>query len=121
MTRRRSDSDLLGIDPPKRRRGNPPGVGGRAATQPRDRLNTAQAALAELRAAKLRGELVPAADVRAAWAGMMADVRQRLLAVPGRIDANAPAREIVAQVDREIRAALLALASQEGDSNAAGV
>jgi terminase small subunit / prophage DNA-packing protein len=116
MTRRRSDSDLLGIDPPKPRRGNPPGVGGRAATQTRDRLNAAQAALAELRAAKLRGDLVPAADVRATWAGMMADVRQRLLAVPGRIEAP---REIVAQVDREIRAALLALASQESDSNAA--
>ncbi|WP_395648029.1 hypothetical protein [Terricaulis sp.] len=116
MTRRRSDSDLLGDDAPKR--GRRPGEGGRAPTQTRDRLNAAQAALAELRAAKLRGELVPAADVRAAWAGMMADVRQRLLAVPGRIDAP---REIVAKVDREIRAALLALASQEGDSNAADV
>jgi len=110
--RRRSHADLFGDDPP------PKNKGGRPVEAHRVRLATAQAQLAEIRAAKMRGELVPAADVLAEWRGILADLRQRLLAVSGRIDAP---REIVAKVDREIRAALLAASTLEGDSNAADV
>lgn len=116
--RRRSDADIFGDDPPPRR--TAPNKGGRPIADHRQKLVLAQAELAQIKAAKMRGELVPAADVRATWASIVADARQRLLAVPSRIAGKAGlSREAVALVDREIRAALLALATQEGDADAA--
>ncbi len=79
------------------------------------RLATAQAELAEIRAAKLRGELVPAADVEREWSSILADLRQQLLAIPSRVGAKlALPRETVAALDAEIVAALAALAAQGG-------
>lgn len=110
MTKRRrirSKAELLGDVPPPKR--------GRPVEAHRVRLATAQAELAEIRAAKLRAELVPAADVLAEWAAICADVRQRLLAIPSRLGSKlALPRETVAALDAEIRATLEALASQGG-------
>lgn len=112
MTRRRRPlEDILGPATAKR---------GRPVEAHRVRLATAQAELAEIRAAKMRGDLVPAADVAATWAGMIADARQRLLAVPSRFGAkHAMPRDMVADLDQEIRSALTALASQ-GSADDAG-
>ena len=46
-----------------------------AATKQRARLAAAQAHLAEIKAAKLRGELVEAAAVEAEWSGVLRTVR----------------------------------------------
>ncbi|MGE3583037.1 MAG: terminase small subunit [Hyphomonadaceae bacterium] len=117
MTKRaspRSAADLLGPEPA--RRGRRPGEGGRAATPTRDRLNQAQAELAEIRAAKLRGELVPVAEIESAWAEIATDVRAALLAVPDRVGARlgdlTPAH--IAVIDAEIRAALTLLGASKG-------
>lgn len=99
---------LLGDPAPKAKRGRP-------VEAHRVRLATAQAQLAEIRAAKLRGDLVPAVEVEAEWASILADVRQQLLAIPSRLGAKlALSREAVAALDTEIRAVLTALAAQEG-------
>jgi phage terminase Nu1 subunit (DNA packaging protein) len=110
----RSAADLLGAEPA--RRGRRPGEGGRAPTPTRDRLNEAQAVLAETRAAKLRGELVPAADVESAWAAILLEVRAGMLAVADRVGARlgdlTPAH--LAIIDSEIREALTALGEGRG-------
>lgn len=112
----RSKAELLGDAtpaPPKR---------GRPVEAHRVRLATAQAELAEIRAAKMRGELVPAADVESEWASALADLRQQLLAIPSRMGAKfALSREIVAGIDDEMRAALLALAASGGVSSGGDV
>lgn len=112
-------ADLLGDEPPKRGPGRPPGSGsgkdaGRAATPTRDRLNEAQARLAEIRAAKIAGELVPAAEVESAMAALCLEVRGAMLAVPDRVGARlgdlTPTHLKV--IDAEIRAALTTLGSR---------
>jgi phage terminase Nu1 subunit (DNA packaging protein) len=52
------------------------------ATADRGRLAAAQAILAEIKAAKMRGELVEAAAVEAEWASVLRMVRAEMLAVP---------------------------------------
>ncbi|MGE0828040.1 MAG: hypothetical protein AB7O04_01650 [Hyphomonadaceae bacterium] len=116
MTRRnRSLADLLGTDekPKADGRRNNRGI----VAPHRVRLATAQAELAEIRAAKLRGLLIPAADVEAEWQNIITDARQRLLAVPSRLGVKLGlSRDQVTAVDGEIRAALAALsASGEAD------
>ncbi len=113
---RRSLADLIGEPPPpKRGRGRP-------VEDHRQKLVLAQAQQVELKNAKMRGELLPAADVIATWSGLVADARQRLLAIPSRLGArHALSRQLVAAMDAEIRAALAALAAgrgREGDSDA---
>ncbi len=77
----------------------------------RDRLNNAQAEIAELKLAEQRGELVPAAAVAATWANMLADIRAGLLAVPERAAARASLdRATVEIIAAEIRETLEALA-----------
>jgi phage terminase Nu1 subunit (DNA packaging protein) len=56
-----------------------------AATKQRGRLAAAQADVAEIKAAKLRGSLVEAAEVEAAWSGVLRTVRAGMLAVPSRV------------------------------------
>lgn len=110
--RRRPLADLLGDDEP-----SPPKRSGRKVEDHRQQLVLAQARLAEVRTAKLRGELVPAADVEAEWSTALADLRAALLALPNRIGAAcALPPETIAAVDREIRAALAALAASGGVS-----
>lgn len=53
-------------------------------TQERCRLIRAKREKIELCTAKLRGELVPAADVSSEWQSMVTCVRDRLLAIPDR-------------------------------------
>src|SRR5438046_2508303 len=78
------------------------------ATIERGRLAAAQANLAELKAAKMRGELVEAAAVEAEWSGVLRTVRAAVLAVPSRVAARLPhlSKHDVAEMDAEIRAAL---------------
>jgi len=107
---RRSLEDLIGQAPRKR---------GRPVEDHRQKLVLEQTEEKRLKNAKMRGELVPVADVAAEWSGMIADARQRLLAVPSRVGAKlALPRASVALIDAEIRAALQALASQGGGGHA---
>lgn len=78
------------------------------ASEQRGRLAAAQADLAELKAARLRGELVEAGAVEAEWSGILRTVRAGMLAVPSRVAAQLPhlSRTDIAAIDAEIRAAL---------------
>ena len=60
------------------------------ATKQRGRLAAAQADVAEIKAAKLRGSLVEAAAVEAAWSGVLRTVRAGMLAVPSRVSQRLP-------------------------------
>ena len=73
----------------------------------KSRLTTAQAELAEAKLARERGELLPAADVRAEWTALATDLRARLLAIPPRVaSALGLDRDAAGRLDAEMRAAL---------------
>lgn len=78
------------------------------ASEQRGRLAAAQADLAELKAARMRGELVEAVAVEAEWSGILRTVRAAMLAVPSRVAARLPhlSKHDVAEIDAEVRAAL---------------
>jgi phage terminase Nu1 subunit (DNA packaging protein) len=78
------------------------------ASKQRARLAAAQADLNELKAAKMRGELVEAVAVEAEWSGILRTVRAGVLAVSSRIAARLPhlTRTDIAEIDAEVRAAL---------------
>lgn len=84
--------------------------------QERAKLAARQSELAELKAAQMRGELVPAVDVEARWRGALAGLRSRLLAVPSRVRTRRPhlSREEIEAVEQEIREALTELAGDGG-------
>jgi terminase small subunit / prophage DNA-packing protein len=65
-----------------------------------------------IKAAKLRGSLVDAAEVEAEWSGVLRTVRAGMLAVPSRVSQRLPhlSAHDVAQID-EVRAALAELAN----------
>jgi phage terminase Nu1 subunit (DNA packaging protein) len=86
------------------------------ATEQRARLASAQADLAELKAAEKRGELLAAAEVTAAWSAVLRSVRSGLLAVPSRIGARLPHLDAIgiAAIEREIRDALTEIAADGG-------
>lgn len=109
----RSTADLLGDEPEKRQRGRP-------IAPHRERLVNAQAELAEIRAKRLRGELLPVAEVEREWAAICADIRQALLAAPARCAARGVPAEAVEALDKEIRAILSRLAAQSGLPDADG-
>lgn len=115
---RRTLSQLLGDDPPT----PAPMKRGGQLQDHRQKLVREQAEHTRLKNQKMRGELVPAADVEAEWSSALADLRAALLAVPSRVGAKlALPRATVAAIDAEIRAALLALAASagvEGDGDA---
>jgi phage terminase Nu1 subunit (DNA packaging protein) len=79
------------------------------ATKERGRLAAAQADIAEQKAAKLRGELVEAAEVEAEWSGVLRTVRAGMLAVPSRVSQRLPhlSAHDVSEIDAEVRAALV--------------
>lgn len=85
------------------------------AAAERARLTRAQAVLALLKAQRLGGALVAAADVQSQWVSVMFSVRARLLAVPSRVQQCVPhlTQGDVEAIDREIREALSALADGE--------
>jgi phage terminase Nu1 subunit (DNA packaging protein) len=84
------------------------------ASKQRARLAAAQADLNELKAAKIRGELVEASAVEAEWSGILRTVRAGMLAVPSRVAARLPhlSKHDVAEIDAEIRAALNEIGSE---------
>jgi terminase small subunit / prophage DNA-packing protein len=89
------------------------------AAAERARLTRAQAVLASLKAQRLGGALVAAADVQSEWVHVMSATRARLLAVPSRVQQTAPhlTQGDVEAIDREIREALSALADGDGKSS----
>ena len=77
------------------------------------RLAKHQADKIEIQNAAARGELVRSADVEREWANVLRDVRSTMLAVPSRVGsklAHLTAHD-VAEIDREIKAALEGLAN----------
>jgi phage terminase Nu1 subunit (DNA packaging protein) len=86
-----------------------------AASASRARLAESQATLVELKAARLRGELLDAAEVEQQWAGVLRTVRAGMLAVPSRIGARLPHLTALDldEIDREVRAALTEVASAQ--------
>jgi phage terminase Nu1 subunit (DNA packaging protein) len=78
------------------------------ATEQRARLASAQADLAELKAAEKRGDLLDAAEVERECSGVLRTVRAGMLAVPSRVGARLPhlTAADVDEIDREVRDAL---------------
>ncbi|WP_408592303.1 hypothetical protein ACIPCF_10010 [Paracoccus marcusii] len=92
------------------RSGGRPSLGGETAPLAAEklRLTKAQADKEEARVARERGELVSAAEVEREWASILRDVRSTMMAVPSRVGATLPhlTPHDVAQIDREVKAAL---------------
>lgn len=95
------------------------GRAGRPAAAENDALKAEKLRLARQQADKLeignaaaRGELVKVAEVEREWANVLRDVRSTLLAVPSRLGAKLPhlTAHDVAEIDREMKAALEGLA-----------
>ena len=87
------------------------GKGEGTASGERKRLASAQADLVQLKARKASGELVEAALVQEQWVRVMSTLRARLLAIPSRVGSSGAAGgHTIAELDREIRAALEELA-----------
>jgi phage terminase Nu1 subunit (DNA packaging protein) len=74
----------------------------------RARLGQAQADLAEAKAAQLRGETLPVAEIEKLWTSKLRAFRNRVLAIPSRIK-DLSARQSVS-LTQELRAALTELA-----------
>jgi Phage DNA packaging protein Nu1 len=83
----------------------------------RRRRALAQAVLAELAAAKMRGELVPVEEVARVWDRIVANCRARLLAIPSkltpRLSGLTDRSVIYAALESEIHEALTELNSEE--------
>lgn len=81
----------------------------------RARLLRAKADLAEMEAGGRRGELIPGAQVEAAWVAVLARLRQRLLALPDRLAPLCHEETTIAgardQIRRAVREALDELAA----------
>lgn len=92
-------------------RGGSDGV--QTLTDERARLAKEQADHAALKNEQLRGELVKAVDVEAAWAGIVSDLRSGLLAIPTRVQQRIPTLSSAdaMTIDAEIRETLTVLAN----------
>jgi phage terminase Nu1 subunit (DNA packaging protein) len=81
----------------------------------RSRLTKIKADNAELEVRRLAGELVPAADIEAAWLAVAGIVRSRLLLIPSKTAARVVALktpgEAQALLRKELNAALTAIAT----------
>jgi phage terminase Nu1 subunit (DNA packaging protein) len=81
----------------------------------RSRLTKIKADNAELEIRRLAGELVPAADIEAAWLAVAGVVRSRLLLIPSKTAARVVALktpgEAQALLRKELNAALTAIAT----------
>lgn len=78
----------------------------------RARREAAEAALAELKLAEQRGDLVRAADVRAAYAKRAAGLREALLQIPMRLAAVLAAESDQARCHDQLQAELHAVLAQ---------
>jgi phage terminase Nu1 subunit (DNA packaging protein) len=87
----------------------------RSLVAERTRLTKTKADAAEVEVRKLAGELVPVADIEAAWLSVAGVVRARLLLIPSkaapRIVALKTPAEAQALLRKEINAALAAIAA----------
>jgi phage terminase Nu1 subunit (DNA packaging protein) len=91
------------------------GAAGPGLTAERERLVREQADREALKNAQARGEMLPAAEVQAAWATILRDLRAGFLALPARIQqrlGHLTAHD-VAGIDREIRDCLARLGDDE--------
>lgn len=83
-------------------------------TAERARLAKEQADAQAIKNAKLRGELVEAADVERAWQDILRQVRARIMAVPSRLkQSQALSAEDGEALDRELRDALTELGNAD--------
>ena len=93
------------------------GMGGEAAVaeaaKQRAKLAKAQAELAAAKAEKMRGEVVPVADVEREWTGRLRALRARILAVGDKLR-HLPAKDHI-NVMTELRAALTELADDRAE------
>jgi phage terminase Nu1 subunit (DNA packaging protein) len=83
---------------------------GSPAATARAKLLDEQAEHARLKNARLRGAVLDAEAVQAAWTGVMTRLRGRLLAIPNRMPALS--RADLESLDAELRAALSELAAE---------
>jgi phage terminase Nu1 subunit (DNA packaging protein) len=72
----------------------------------RDRLTAAQAERYELLNEKLRGEMIPAEDVRREWLDIRETLKKRLSMIPIRVAAQTRDRAALEIVEKEVAAAL---------------
>lgn len=118
MTKTRSSAELLGDEPPTKRKPGPKPGPGRPIEPHRTAKVLADTEFVKLKTARLAGELVPAVEVEAAMAAMCLEIRGAMLAVPDRVGARlgdlTPTHLRV--IDEEIRAALTALGERRGDA-----
>ncbi|OJF93976.1 hypothetical protein AX761_19460 [Rhizobium sp. 58] len=84
-------------------------------TEQKTRLAREQADKAEMQNAMVRRELIAAAEVERAWAGILRDVRSGMLAVPARVQQRLGhlTTNDIATLDREIRDALSEAANEK--------
>lgn len=87
------------------------GRGGEAGQTARERLGSAQATLAEAKAAQIRGETVPVAEVETFWRSKLKAFRNRVLAIPHRVE-YLSARQTLT-LTQELRACLDELADDK--------
>lgn len=86
------------------------------------RVAAGQADKLDIQNQKSRGELIPAAAVRAEWLGVAADLRARLLAVPSRVAAKLSLdRPATAALDVELRRAMVSLAETANEGGKGGI
>jgi phage terminase Nu1 subunit (DNA packaging protein) len=90
-------------------------MGGEAAiaeaVKQRAKLSRAQAELAQAKAERMKGEVVPVADVQQEWTGRLRALRARILSVGDKLR-HLPAKDHV-KVMTELRAALTEAAEGE--------
>ncbi|TAH67645.1 MAG: DNA packaging protein [Rhodopseudomonas palustris] len=93
---------------PRRSAMRPGAVVAPAVPSERDRLAREQADAVALKNAKLRGELVSAADVEKRWSDILRRIRSGVLAVPARVRQMNPhlTGRDVAAIDAELRRVL---------------
>jgi terminase small subunit / prophage DNA-packing protein len=84
------------------------GRGSEHAAEARARLGQAQADLAEAKAAQIRGETLPVAEIEKLWTSKLRAFRNRVLAIPSRVK-DLSARQKVS-LTRELRDCLNELA-----------
>jgi phage terminase Nu1 subunit (DNA packaging protein) len=85
----------------------------RSSSPDRARLTAAQAERYELLNEKLRGEMIPADDVRREWLNIRETLKKRLSMVPIRVAAQTRDRRALEIVEKEITAALNELSEDE--------
>lgn len=94
------------------------GAGGRGKKSPeRERLLAAQAETAELKLAKLRGELLDATEVEREWGGLLRQIRAGMLSLSSRLGARIPSltRAEVEVIDDEVRQLLTLMGNANVD------